>query len=114
MKREAICDSSIRVTEAAVHETSLRLIDPPAVLMVVRGMILARRVPIAWTTGPVTINQDMKALKPLPGINAEFLARLLESARDAFVPLIDEAGHGTRRLPTERWRDLAVVMPPEI
>ena len=50
MKREAICDSSMRVAEAAIHETSLRLIDPPAVLMVVRGMILARRVPIAWIT----------------------------------------------------------------
>jgi len=113
MKREAICDSSIRVAEAAIRETSLRLIDPPAVLIVVRGMILARRVPIAWITGPVTINQDMKALKPTSEINAEFLARSLESAQDAFVPLIDEAGHGTRRLPTERWRDLVVATPPE-
>ena len=112
MKREAICDSSMRVAEAAIHETSLRLIDPPAVLMVVRGMILARRVPIAWITGPVTINQDMKALMPVPGINAEFMARVLASAQDAFVPLIDEAGHGTRRLPTERWRDLAIAIPP--
>ena len=112
MKREAICDSSMRVAEAAIHETSLRLIDPPAVLMVVRGMILARRVPIAWITGPVTINQDMKALIPVPGINPEFMARVLASAQDAFVPLIDEAGHGTRRLPTERWRDLAIAIPP--
>ena len=112
MKREAICDSSIRVAEAAIRETSLRLIDPPAVLMVVRGMILARRVPIAWITGPVTINQDMKALMPVQEIDPEFMARVLVSAQDAFVPLIDEAGHGTRRLPTERWRDLAIAIPP--
>lgn len=115
MKRAAIGDSSEKVSEAAVSETSLRLIDPPAVLMVVRGMILARKVPIAWTTVPVTINQDMKALKPVRGVkvNVEFLARWLDSAQCAFVPLIDEAGHGTRRLPTERWRDLLVVLPPE-
>ena len=112
MKREAICDSSIRVAEAAIRETSLRLIYPPAVLMVVRGMILARRVPIAWITGPVTINQDMKALMPVPEIDPEFMARVLVSAQDVFVPLIDEAGHGTRRLPTERWRDLAIAIPP--
>jgi Restriction endonuclease S subunits len=112
MKRASIVDSSVRVTEAAIEETSLRLIDPPAVLMVVRGMILARRVPIAWTTAPVTINQDMKALEPVRGVNAEYLARSLDSAQEAFAPLIDEAGHGTRRLPTERWRDLAVAMPP--
>ena len=113
MKREAICDSSVKVTGDAVRETSLRLIDPPSVLMVVRGMILARRVPIAWTTSPVTINQDMKALSPVLGIKAEFLARALHSAREAFVPLIDEAGHGTRRLPTERWQGVAVAIPPE-
>ena len=29
------------------------------------------------------------------------------------MPLIDEAGHGTRRLPTERWREVAVAIPPE-
>ena len=46
MKQTAISDSSVRVTEVALQETSLRLIEPPAVLMVVRGMILARRVPI--------------------------------------------------------------------
>ena len=40
------------------------------------------------------------------------MARVLASAQDAFVPLIDEAGHGTRRLPTERWRDLAIAIPP--
>ena len=111
MKREAICDSGIKVAEAAVYETLLRLIDPPAVLMVVRGMILARRVPIAWITSSVTINQDMKALIPAPGINAEFLARVLDSAQDGFMSLVDEAGHGTRRLPTERWRTLAVAIP---
>jgi type I restriction enzyme S subunit len=113
MKLSAIGDSSVRVAEAAVQDTPLRLIDPPAVLMVVRGMILARRVPIAWTIAPVTINQDMKALTPHPGVDAAFLARSLSSASDAFVPLIDEAGHGTRRLPTERWRQVVVALPSQ-
>ena len=35
--------------------------------MVVRGsMILARRVPIAWITGPVTINQDIEGFDTSP------------------------------------------------
>jgi type I restriction enzyme S subunit len=41
------------------------------------------------------------------------LARSLSSASDAFVPLIDEAGHGTRRLPTERWRQVVVALPSQ-
>ena len=113
MKREAIRDSGIHITKAALRETSIRLIGPPAVLMVVRGMILARKVPIAWITNCVTINQDMKAVVPTAGIKAEFLARALDSGQDALATLIDEAGHGTRRLPTERLRTLAVAIPSE-
>ncbi len=113
MKTMVIHDSRLRVTEAALAETPLRLIQPPAVLMVVRGMILARRVPIARTTAPVTINQDMKALRPRAALNATYMASLLDCAHDGLFPLIDEAGHGTRRLPTERWRDLPIAIPPE-
>ena len=112
MKRSSISDSSIRITERALQRTALSRIDAGSVLLVVRGMILARRVPIAWTTKEVTINQDMKALKPRGDVNAQFLAYSLDSAQEAFKPLIDEAGHGTRRLPTDRWREHMVVIPP--
>ena len=113
MKTMVIGDSRLRVTDAALAETTLRLVQSPAVLMVVRGMILARKVPIARTTAPVTINQDMKALAPLPTLNAAYMASFLDCAHDGLFPLIDEAGHGTRRLPTERWRDLPVTLPPQ-
>ena len=112
MKQDIIDNSSLKVSHEALRETSLQLVDPPAVLMVVRGMILARRVPVALATVPVTINQDMKALKVVRELNAKFLVRYLDSAQKAFVPLIDAAGHGTRRLPTERWRSLSVAIPP--
>ena len=112
MKQDIITDSSTKVTNAALQETALQLVEPPAVLMVVRGMILARRVPIARTAAAVTINQDMKALKAQKGTNATFLAHSLNAAQEAFSLLIDEAGHGTRRLPMERWRDLPIALPP--
>lgn len=114
MKRFVIHDSKVRVSEAALRETSLRLLDAPAVLIVVRGMILARRVPVAWTTAPVTVNQDMKALRPFPGVDAEYLALALDGAQEGFAPLIDTSGHGTRRLPTERWKELVVPLPSPV
>ncbi len=113
MKALVIDDSHLRVTKAALAETPLRLVQAPAVLMVVRGMILARRVPIARTTVPASINQDMKALRPRPGLHAAYLGSFLDCAHDGLFPLIDEAGHGTRRLPTERWRDLPMTIPPQ-
>ena len=51
-------------------------------------------------------------LIPHDGISAEFLAHWLDSAQDALAALTDEAGHGTKRLPTERWQNLKVATPP--
>lgn len=112
MKSVRIDGSIVRVTETALAETSLKLIHPPAILIVVRGMILARRVPIAATLVPVTINQDMKALLPRGHINERFLTYAMQAAGDALNPLIDTAGHGTKRLPTELWRELPFAIPP--
>ncbi len=112
MKAAVVTNSQMRVTSEAVAETSLQVVGAPAVLMVVRGMILARKVPVARTTAPVTVNQDMKALVSRPEISADYLAAYLVSAHDGLFPLIDEAGHGTRRLPTHRWRELGTAVPP--
>ncbi|MCS6997461.1 MAG: restriction endonuclease subunit S [Casimicrobiaceae bacterium] len=112
MKYFTITGASMNVSTRALEVTSLRLIPAGSVLLVVRGMILARRVPIARTIRPVTINQDMKAIVTRPGIDAGYLAYRLDAAQAAFVPMIDEAGHGTKRFPTERWKDLTLAIPP--
>jgi len=112
MKRFTIAGASMKVSARALETTSLRLIPSGSILLVVRGMILARRVPIARTVEPVTINQDMKAIVPATGVDAGYLAYRMDAAQTAFVPMIDEAGHGTKRFPTERWKDLSLAMPP--
>jgi type I restriction enzyme S subunit len=112
MKRHRIKDAIDHVSRKALEVTSLSLLPAPAVLLVVRGMILARTVPIAVTDGPVAVNQDMKALLPAPDVDADFLALTLLAARDALATMIDDAGHGTKRLPMERWRNLPVPVPP--
>jgi type I restriction enzyme S subunit len=112
MKRFTIAAASMNVSARALEVTSLRLIPSGSVLLVVRGMILARRVPIARTIQPVTINQDMKAIVPAAGIDAGYLAYRMDAAQAMFVPLIDEAGHGTKRFPTERWKDAVLAVPP--
>ena len=112
MKTPILGDSQMRVTGQAIHVTSLRVLPPGAVLLVVRGMILARRVPVARTTVPTTINQDMKAIVPTGAVDPAFLAAALESAQQVLAPLIDEAGHGTKRFPTERWREVVLPFPP--
>jgi type I restriction enzyme, S subunit len=112
MKRFTIAGASMSVAARALEVTSLKLIPAGSLLLVVRGMILARRVPIARTVRPVTINQDMKAIVTADGIDAGYLAYRMDAAQATFVTMIDEAGHGTKRFPTERWRETKFAFPP--
>ena len=111
MKQRVVSDSEDHVSEQAVRESGLHLIDPPVVLVVVRGMILAHTFPVAVTTVPVTINQDMKALRPKPGCTAEYLMYLLEGMSSLILSVVDESAHGTKCLRTEIWKSIGVFVP---
>lgn len=112
MKRRIIDDSADHVTEEAVAETTIRLIDAPVVLIVVRGMILSHSFPVGLTSVPVTINQDMKAISVRPGTSADFLAYLLQGIAPAFLALVEESGHGTKCLRTDLWKGFELFLPP--
>jgi type I restriction enzyme S subunit len=111
MKVFRIGDSSVRLTRQAVDDEVVRLLPSPVVLMVVRGMILAKRVPVAVTTQPASINQDMKAFRPRKGIDAEFLAHMLCGAGEELKGRVEVAGHGTCKLETEAWGSLPIPIP---
>jgi len=113
MKREVVSDSEDHVTQLALRKSSLRVIPDPAVLMVIRGMILDHTVPIARTSRPVTVNQDMKALRPRAGLSVEYLSHFLRAMNEALLARVEEAGHGTKALRTDLWRKVPVLVPPE-
>jgi len=111
MKVRTIRDAADHVSELALAQTGLKLIEPPAVLIVVRGMILAHTFPVAVTAVPATINQDMKALKLRQDVSPDFLTYLIEGAGRYFLSLIEEAGHGTKRLRSDLWRSTKLFLP---
>jgi len=114
MKIEKIEDSQDHVSEDALRETNLSYIEAGAILIVVRGMILAHSFPVALTTSAVTINQDMKAITPGIKLNAEYLMRLMQGMKSVFVSFTDESAHGTKCLRTEIWSRLKIALPPVI
>ncbi|MGL5488996.1 MAG: restriction endonuclease subunit S [Vibrio sp.] len=63
MKTFWVHETQDYITQVAIKESSTNLIDSGALLMVVRSGILQRTIPIAINTIPVTLNQDMKALR---------------------------------------------------
>jgi type I restriction enzyme S subunit len=112
MKSSLINNSIDKITEAAISGFGMTLVAPGAILVVVRGMILAHSFPIAELMVPATINQDMKALIPVAGLAARYLRYLLESYKAYVVSMaVAEAAHGTRVLRTDVWRLLPVLLP---
>lgn len=111
MKRFEIGDSTDHVTQQALYETALRLHSPDSVLVVVRGMILAHTFPVALTTAPVTINQDMKALRTTGRISPKYLAWMLRGLQSLMLSLTEESAHGTKALRTDQWANQHVPVP---
>ena len=112
MKLPRISDSQDHISLAAVQGSSVRLVPSGSVLMVVRGMILARAFPVALSMREVTINQDMKALVPYYPSFSEFILLALSAMEDEVLVTVERSSHGTCKLKTEGLLQIAVPIPP--
>jgi len=112
MKITALRDAIDRVSRTVLEETSLKLIPPGSVLIVVRGMILVHTVPVAVAEVPLTINQDMKALIPNAAVLPVYLLWALKVMHDRLLGMVSTAAHGTKKLETERLENLDLPLPP--
>ena len=112
MKRDAIDDAEDHVNRIVLTETSLKLIPTDSILVVVRGMILVHTVPVAITRVPVTINQDMKALRPASCITSTYLQWLMKASHAKLLASVSTAAHGTKKLDTEVLMAMPVPLPP--
>lgn len=112
MKVLHIADAQDHISPTAVEGSSVRLIPPGSLLMVVRGMILARTFPVALTTREVTINQDMKALLPFEPNTKDYLLVALRAFESAILGAVEHSSHGTCKLRTEFLQEFVIPIPP--
>lgn len=114
LKVEKLNDTADHITRMAVESRAAALLPVGSVLVVVRGMILARTFPVALTTVPMAINQDLKGLWPTQVLDSEYLAWLLRGSADESLQRLDEAGHGTKALRMDAWSSMLLPVPPKI
>lgn len=111
MKVSHIRSSVDTITNAAIA-AGARLLPQGALLVVVRGMILAHTFPVAVTMVPVAINQDMKALVPSDRVNSSYVLAWLQLSEGAMLARISEATHGTKRLTQPDLLSFPIPLPP--
>lgn len=111
MKRVSIDDAEDHISETVFDETNLKRLPVGAVLLVVRGMILAHTVPIAIAARPLAINQDMRAMLTQPSVVPEFLLWNLKVIDRYILSRVATAAHGTKRLEMDEVSQFPVLLP---
>lgn len=112
VKANVLLDSIEHITQEAFDQTNISLAPRGAVVIVVRGMILARTIPVATLGVMSTLNQDMKALVPHGEmLSSEYLRDWLRAHEAEVIQLVETAGHGTKKLDTDRLMNLRLPVP---
>jgi len=111
MKVPRLYDAEDHLSEEGA-KNGTRLVPPLTILIVVRGMILAKEFPVAMAMREVAFNQDLKALRCNDDVDSWFLYYWLRANSYEILGLVDEAAHGTKRLQSDRLLGLQVKLPP--
>jgi type I restriction enzyme S subunit len=111
MKQSRLTDTQDHITQEALDDGS-RLIPAGSILIVIRGMILAKDVPVALAEVPMAFNQDMKALIPRRDTSPDFLLFAMMARKDQLSHFIGSTAHGTKRIGTESLAAWQVPWPP--
>jgi type I restriction enzyme S subunit len=106
-------DRSDRQLTSLGAQCGTRLVPKGAVIVVVRGMSLKTEFRIGLTQREVAFGQDCKALIPISGLSSDVLFHAIRSRTNEILDLVDEAGHGTGRLATDRLTKMSIRVPSD-
>ncbi|MBW4641912.1 MAG: restriction endonuclease subunit S [Goleter apudmare HA4340-LM2] len=106
-----IYDTEDHITDLAV-ENGAKLVPPGTILLAVRGMRLAKELPLVEIQCTASFNQDLKALHCTELITPRFLLYWLLASSHQLMGKCDEAAHGTKRLQTQLLLSTPIELPP--
>ena len=110
MKQRRISDTELHVTDDGA-DNGTRRVPEKTVLIVVRGMSLAKEFRVAITQREITFNQDLKALVQSEKVDSGFLFYYLLSQNTSIRDSATEASHGTKKLETCVLQDWPLPIP---
>jgi hypothetical protein len=101
-----------RITSLAVQETSLRLLPPGSVVVVVRSGILLHTFPVAFVPFECTVNQDVKSASAVTGVDGRFLAYLIEGNSEEILQRYRKTGTTVQSVDMPGLLSHRVSLPP--
>jgi type I restriction enzyme S subunit len=110
MKRPRLNDVTDHISQKGLEKGS-KLAPAGSVLVVVRGMILAKDIPVALAEVPMAINQDMKAIIPGTRLLSEFLLYAMDAYKHRLFVKVGRSAHGTMTLMSSEITGFLIPLP---
>ncbi|YAL83651.1 restriction endonuclease subunit S [Dermacoccaceae bacterium W4C1] len=111
MGHDVLSSTIDSITEAAVRESSVRLVPANSVAVVVRSGILERKLPVGLVPFETTLNQDMKAVVARPGIEPRWIAWGLRAFEGHLLRDTRKAGTTVASIETARLLKFSLPVP---
>ena len=112
LKLPALDDVIDHISVAGVDAGS-RIAPKGAVLLLVRGMGLAKDLPVAVIKRPMAFNQDVKALVTCGQYSGEFLRSAIYAGKDRLLSQIVPSAHGTMTLNLNDVESFKIACPSD-
>lgn len=111
MGRSLVDTSEDYITEAAVKESSTKLVPANSIALVVRSSILDKLLPSALIPLPVTLNQDMKAVIPHENALPSYIAHMIRSRGDDILRAAKKTGGSVASIDSKRLFSFLIPLP---
>jgi type I restriction enzyme S subunit len=105
-----VVTSELKITDFAV-KNGANIVKKGGLLILVRGSMLFKRIPICITATDVSFNQDVKSLELKKEIFNLFLLFLLVSKEAELLGLVSATGIGAGKIDTSDLKSLIIQIP---
>lgn len=110
LKAPTLSDSIDHISPEGLR-AACRLAPTGAVFLLVRGMGLAKDLPISVANRPMAFNQDIKALVSRTALSGSFIRSAVYHAKDRLMSRIVPSAHGTMTLNLDDVENISILVP---
>lgn len=114
MGRPIIDSSQDYISEAAIKESSTKMVPPNSIAIVVRSSILDKFLPSALIPVPVTLNQDMKAVIPNEEISGRYMSHVIRSCGYDILRAAKKTGGSVASIDSKKLFAFRIPVPSSV
>ena len=109
MRGSKYSDSQLRITKAALSKS--KLAKKGDLLLLVRGSMLFKKIPVGIATRDLAFNQDVKSIRAIGPTNPEFLLHWFLHSEGKILDMVSTTGIGAGKLDTKSLTEMDFSAP---